>query len=103
MQPPMQLSRWIEQQRGLREPLVDLAPIGVSRWKVREARRLSVDLESAVALVEAAHTPPTAEPLSAAPSRLPWVPEPEQVDTSVEEEFVRITLARMAAAEARAR
>lgn len=102
MQPPMPLSRWIEQQRRLREPLVDLAPLGVQRWKVREARRLSPDLASAVALVEAAHSPVGTEPLSASPSRLPWVPVQEPpVDTSVEEKFVRVTLARMAAAESR--
>lgn len=85
-------------------PMPDSTPMGVARWQLRQARSIEPDLAEAMRLVEAAHTPEAPRP-QAYPARGYWpVQSTEWVpDTSVEEAFVRRTIALLDAAESRQR
>ena len=70
-------------------------------WEIGAAIALTGNLYEAARLVEGCHRPEPALPEPIV-SYDEWVPAPEpEVDTSVEQEFVRVALIRLAAKEAR--
>lgn len=98
---PVRITKFVEDVREALPPLTDRSVRGLARWELQAAQALSGSLTDAAALLEAAWGPSPEGQLAALPSTTPWIPPQQVVDTSVEEEFVRITIARLDAARAR--